>query len=53
MGHASMRAALIYQHAAEDRDQGIASALSRLAAGRLAPCAAVASGRARADTFVY
>ena len=32
-GHASMRAALIYQHATADRDQAIAAALSRLATG--------------------
>lgn len=32
MGHASMRAALIYQHASADRDAAIAEALSRLAA---------------------
>ncbi len=31
MGHASPRAALIYQHATSDRDQAIASALSNLA----------------------
>jgi integrase len=30
MGHASMRAALIYQHATEDRDAAIAAALSAL-----------------------
>ena len=33
MGHSSMRAALIYQHATTDRDAAIAAALSRLAAG--------------------
>jgi integrase len=33
MGHASMRAALIYQHASADRDAAIAAALSRLAVG--------------------
>jgi integrase len=32
MGHASPRAALIYQHATSDRDQAIAAALSDLAA---------------------
>ena len=32
MGHASMRAALIYQHATADRDAAIAVALSELAA---------------------
>jgi glycosyltransferase A (GT-A) superfamily protein (DUF2064 family) len=30
MGHASPRAALIYQHATEDRDRAIAAALSSL-----------------------
>lgn len=30
MGHSSMRAALIYQHATKDRDAAIAAALSRL-----------------------
>ena len=34
MGHASMRAALIYQHATADRDAAIAAALSRLANGQ-------------------
>jgi integrase len=33
LGHASPRAALIYQHAAEDRDQAIAVALDRLICG--------------------
>ncbi len=36
MGHASMRAALIYQHATTDRDAAIAVALSRLAQGDVA-----------------
>jgi hypothetical protein len=36
MGHASMRAALIYQHATTDRDAAIAAALSDLA-GQAAP----------------
>ncbi len=31
MGHASMRAALIYQHATAERDQELAAALSELA----------------------
>lgn len=30
MGHGSMRAALIYQHATTDRDRSIAEALSEL-----------------------
>lgn len=34
MGHASMRAALIYQHATTDRDAAIAVALSQLANGQ-------------------
>jgi integrase len=34
MGHASMRAALIHQHATAERDRGIAAALSRLATGQ-------------------
>ena len=33
MGHASMRAAVIYQHATTDRDAAIATALSQLAVG--------------------
>ena len=36
MGHASMRAALIYQHATTDRDAAIAAALSQLALGEVA-----------------
>ena len=32
MGHASPRAALIYQHATEDRDQAIALALGKMIA---------------------
>ena len=34
MGHASPRAALIYQHASADRDAAIARALSDLAAAQ-------------------
>jgi hypothetical protein len=30
MGHSSVRAALIYQHATDDRDQAIAKALNAL-----------------------
>jgi hypothetical protein len=55
MGHASMRAALIYQHATTDRDAAIASALSQLALGEVAPAGPAtqerplrAAGRARA-----
>ena len=36
MGHASRRAALIYQHATADRDHAIAAALSRPATGDVA-----------------
>lgn len=36
MGHSSPRAALIYQHATQDRDQVVAEALSRLATQRSA-----------------
>ncbi len=56
MGHASMRAALIYQHATTDRDAAIASALSQLALGEVATAGPAtqerpplrAAGRARA-----
>jgi integrase len=44
MGHASMRAALIYQHATTDRDAAIATALSRLA--EAAPAAGSGDSRA-------
>jgi integrase len=54
MGHASMRAALIYQHASADRDAAIAAGLSRLAAEEAASGTAArsrpplrAEGRAR------
>ncbi|MGI5952071.1 MAG: tyrosine-type recombinase/integrase [Brooklawnia sp.] len=33
LGHSDVRAALIYQHAAEDRDKALADALSRMAEG--------------------
>lgn len=36
MGHASMRAALIYQHATVDRDKAIAESLDRLMKGGVA-----------------
>ena len=58
MGHASMRAALIYQHATADRDAALALALSRLASDHEARVTGgseaaggpplVARGRARA-----
>lgn len=44
MGHASMRVALIYQHATTDRDAAIATALSRLA--EAAPAAGACDVRA-------
>jgi hypothetical protein len=34
MGHASMRAALIYQHATSERDQEIAAAIDARIGGR-------------------
>lgn len=34
MGHASARAALIYQHATSERDRAIAGALNELLTGR-------------------
>jgi integrase len=37
MGHASARAALIYQHSTRDRDTAIAAALSKLIAARPGP----------------
>lgn len=39
MGHASMQAALIYQHASPERDEAIARALSQIALTRHAPLA--------------
>ena len=45
MGHASMRAALIYQHATTDRDAAIASALSQLAPGEVATAGPAAQER--------
>jgi integrase len=47
MGHSSMRAALIYQHATKDRDAAIAAALSDMVAGpavELPPATAVKIG---------
>ena len=41
LGHASPRAALIYQHATEDRDGVLAKAISDLTAGRGEPRATV------------
>jgi hypothetical protein len=40
MGHASMRAALIYQHATSERDREIASAMDRRIARGTEPAAA-------------
>jgi integrase len=41
LGHASPRAALIYQHATEDRDGAMAQAISDLIAGHTDPTATV------------
>lgn len=41
MGHASMRAAVLYQHATSDRDRQIAVALSELAQQRRTPAGSV------------
>ena len=41
MGHASMRAAVLYQHATSERDQQIAEALSELAMQHRAPATSV------------
>jgi len=44
MGHASMQAALIYQHASPERDEAIARALSQIALTRTAPLALPPAG---------
>ena len=49
MGHASMRAALIYQHASADRDAAIAVALSRLAAEQAVAGSAGGAAEPRAE----
>jgi integrase len=50
LGHASPRAALIYQHATEERDQAIAAALSEQISGAVAKAAAkVTELRSSAD----
>ncbi len=47
MGHASQRAALIYQHATEDRDRAVAEAMSRLVEPQsLPPMRSVNDGQA-------
>jgi integrase len=46
LGHSTPSAAMIYQHAAADRDKVIAEALSKLAAGTVTPISS-AKGRAR------
>jgi integrase len=47
MGHASQRAALIYQHATEDRDRAVAEAMSRLVEPQpVAPLRSVGHGQA-------
>jgi len=40
LGHSTAGAALRYQHAADDRDKPIASALSELTAGTVTPISA-------------
>jgi integrase len=40
LGHSTPSAAMIYQHAAADRDKVIAEALSKLAAGTVTPVSA-------------
>jgi integrase len=51
MGHASPRAALIYQHATRERDAAIAAALSDVitasAPERIAPVVALSKGRSK------
>jgi integrase len=44
MGHASMQAALIYQHATAERDEAIAKALSQIALSRAVPLVATLPG---------
>ena len=48
MGHASTRAAMIYQHATDDRDQAIARALGDVI-GRQAPAQVIPIGRGAVD----
>jgi hypothetical protein len=50
MGHSSPRAALIYQHATQDRDQLVAEALSAIAAQRDAVTTAALPARTRRRT---
>ncbi len=50
MGHSSPRAALIYQHATQDRDQLVAEALSALAVRRDADAVPSAAKRPRRAT---
>lgn len=50
MGHSSPRAALIYQHATQDRDQLVAEALSAIAAQREADTVAAIPRRTRRRT---
>ncbi len=48
LGHSTPAAAMIYQHAAADRDKVIAEALSKLAAGTVTPISrAKGKGRKR------
>jgi integrase len=50
LGHSTPAAAMIYQHAAADRDKVIAEALSKLAAGKVTPISQAKSARKRKDT---
>ena len=47
MGHSSMRAALIYQHATADRDRAIADALDDLLTGRFGHGAGTKAARGK------
>lgn len=51
LGHSTPAAAMIYQHAAADRDKVIAEALSKLAAGNVTPISqAKSAGKGRKST---
>ena len=46
-GHANFRAALLCQHAAEDRDKAIAAGLGRLARAEIVPLVSTAERSSR------
>jgi len=50
LGHSTPAAAMIYQHAAADRDKVIAEALSKLAAGSVTPISRARSAKRQEDT---